>query len=323
MKVQCELCPKGCAIAPGESGECRIRINDNGRLAAVTYGHPCSVHLDPVEKKPLFHFLPGTDILSIATVGCNLHCLFCQNWEISQENPENVDASPVPPEALPPLALKNGCPSVAYTYTEPLAYYEYTLDSCVRCREAGLKNVLVTAGYINPDPLRRLCAHVDAANIDLKAMTESFYRDVCGGTLKPVLDALVISKGAGVFVEVTNLVVPTLNDSDADLTALADWLVKNLGRDTPLHFSRFFPQYRMRNLPPTPSDALDRARAIAVAAGLQYVYIGNVERPDGSNTRCPKCGVLLVERVQYRVLQNRLKNGACPDCAMEIPGVWQ
>jgi len=323
MLVQCELCPKGCIIAPGQSGECRIRVNLDGKLVAVTYGYPCSVHVDPVEKKPVFHFLPGTGILSIATVGCNLHCKNCQNWEISQENPENVPGERLPPEELPKLAKQYGCRSVAYTYTEPTVYYEYTLDGCIATHEDGLKNVTVTAGYINRPPLEKLYRHVDGTNIDIKAMSEQFYRDICEGTLQPVLDACVACKALGVHVEITNLVIPTLNDTDNDLQKLSRWIAENMGRDTPLHFSAFHPDYRMRNLPPTPAATLDRAREIAKSEGLHYVYIGNVQRPDASNTYCPGCGALLIDRSGYRVIQTRLATGTRPDCKAAIAGVWQ
>ncbi len=320
--VQCELCPKSCRVEPGQSGECRIRVNVDGKLLAVTYGHPCSVHVDPIEKKPLFHVLPGTPILSLATVGCNLHCKNCQNWEISQENPENVSARPVHPAAVPILAYDYGCRSVAYTYTDPVVFYEYARDSSERAKEANLRNVLVTAGYINQDPLEELCRFVDAANIDLKALSDTFYRDVCGATLAPVLNTLVVAKSRGVLVEVTNLVIPTLNDSDDDLLRLCRWIAENLGRETPLHFSRFFPHHQMKNLPPTPAAALDRAREIARGEGMQHVYIGNIQRPEASNTYCPSCGELLIERVRYRVNRNRVRSGKCPDCAADIYGIW-
>jgi len=323
MDVQCELCPKGCVIAPGQSGECRIRVNRDGVLRAVTYGHPCSVHVDPVEKKPLFHFLPGTGILSLATVGCNLHCKNCQNWEISQENPENAAAYRLPPEEIPALARRERCPSVAYTYTEPLVYYEYTLEGCIACRREGIRSALVTAGYINREPMERLCRVVDAANIDLKGFTEEFYRDVCGATLQPVLDTLVLAKSMGVLVEVTNLVIPTLNDSEGQIRPLCRWIARNLGRETPLHFSRFHPQYRMRNLPPTPAAALDRAREVALSEGLQFVYIGNILRPDGEDTFCPGCRKPLVERRGFQILQNRIREGRCPDCGAKIYGIWK
>ena len=320
--VQCELCPKRCIIAPGQSGECRVRVNTGGKLAAVTYGFPCSVHVDPIEKKPLFHFLPGSPILSIATVGCNLHCKNCQNWSISQENPEDSQAHALPPEAIPPLAKQYRCQSVAYTYTDPVVYYEYALDGCVHAHGAGLKNVLVTAGYMNPEPMRELYQHVDAANIDLKALSEDFYRDICGATLEPVLDTLVSAKAMGVWVEVTNLVIPTLNDRDEDLRQLCRWVVENMGRDTPLHFSRFYPQYQMKNLPPTPAETLSRARGIAKAEGIEHVYLGNVIDPEGENTYCASCASLLIERVRYTIVQNRLEEGRCPSCNTAVPGVW-
>lgn len=323
MSVQCDLCPKRCIIEPGQSGECRIRVNLDGRLVAVTYGFPCAIHVDPIEKKPLYHFLPGTPIFSIATVGCNLHCKNCQNWEISQQNPEDSEAYELPPEDLARAARQYECASIAYTYTDPHVYYEYTLDGCIRAHELGLRNVLVTAGYINPEPMERLYRHVDAANIDLKAFSEEFYRDVCGATLAPVLDTLVRAKTLGVWVEVTNLVIPTLNDRDEDFTGLCRWMAENMGRDTPLHFSQFYPQYQMRHLPETPAATLDRARQIALAEGLHFVYIGNIHRPDGATTHCPGCQEALIERVGFRVTENRLRDGKCPSCGVEIQGVWQ
>jgi pyruvate formate lyase activating enzyme len=323
MAVQCKLCPKACVIEPGQSGECRIRVNVDGKLLAVTYGHPCAVHVDPVEKKPLFHFLPGTDILSIATVGCNLHCKNCQNWEISQANPEETPAAELPPQQVATLAVRYDCQSVAYTYTEPLVFYEYTLDSCRCARKLGLRNVLVTAGYINEEPMRRLGEFVDAANIDLKALSDPFYRDICRATLKPVLNTLVVCKSMGILVEVTNLLIPTLNDSDEMLRDLCRWVVQNLGRETPLHFSRFFPQFQMKNLPPTPAQTLDRAKQIAEGEGLHHVYIGNITRPGGEDTFCPRCRQRLVSRQRYHVWENRIESGKCPDCGTEVYGIWE
>jgi len=322
MIVQCELCPKGCVIRPGQSGECRIRVNIDGRLVAVTYGFPCSAHVDPVEKKPMFHFLPGTGILSIATVGCNLHCKNCQNWEISQANPEDSQAQKLSAEELVRLTKRADCPSVAYTYTDPCAYYEYALDCCVRVHEAGLRNVLVTAAYLNKDPWEKLCRYVDGANIDIKSMSDQFYRDICSGTLAPVLNNCVVAKSLGVIVEITNLVIPTLNDADDDIRKLAKWLVEDMGKETPLHFSRFFPQYQMKNLPPTPAETLDRARDIALSEGLCHVYIGNIERPEGENTYCSSCKKLLVERRGYTILKNDIKDGKCPQCATAPYGLW-
>jgi pyruvate formate lyase activating enzyme len=322
MEVQCELCPKACVLRPGQSGECRIRVNVDGKLLAVTYGHPCAVHVDPVEKKPLFHFLPGTGILSIATVGCNLHCMNCQNWAISQANPEDTLAAELMPDEVPTLAERMDCRSVAYTYTEPVIFYEYTLDSCRRVREAGLRNALVTAGYINEAPLRRLCEYVDAANIDLKSISDRFYRDVCAGSLVPVLNTLEVSKSMGVLVEVTNLVIPTLNDRDEDLAGLCRWLVRHLGKETPLHFSRFFPQHQMRNLPATPPETLNRAQAIAESEGLCFVYIGNLMQEDAETTYCPSCGKRLVGRSRYTIYENNIRAGRCAECQAEVYGIW-
>jgi len=323
VKVQCELCPKQCIIAPGQSGECRVRVNLDGQLKTVVYGYPCAVNIDPVEKKPLFHFLPGTPILSIATVGCNLHCKNCQNWEISQANPEDTPAAYCPPSKLLQLAQQYHCPSIAYTYTEPIIYYEYTYDSARLAKEAGLRNVLVTAGYINEKPWKQLLSYIDAANIDLKAFSDEFYRSICAATLKPVLDALVLAKAAGVLVEVTNLLIPTLNDEPNQIRELVRWIKTNLGPETPLHFSRFFPHYKLRNLPPTSAQTLDIARQIALEQGLKFVYIGNIRSQQGQNTYCPGCNDLLIERVGYTILQNKIKNGTCPRCGTHIYGVWK
>ena len=323
MTVQCELCPKRCVIEPGQSGECRVRINIDGVLRTVVYGFPCSIHIDPVEKKPLFHFLPGSGILSLATVGCNLHCRNCQNWEISQANPEDSRAIFCPPEKLVELTKHNHCPSLAYTYTDPIIFYEYTYDTAKLAREAGLRSVLVTAGYINEEPWKRLLKYIDAANIDLKGISDDFYIRVCSGTLKPVQQALVLAKASGILLEVTNLIIPTLNDKPEQIRKLCHWVKANLGGETPLHFSRFFPRYKMRNLPPTSLKTLDMAREIAINEGLDYVYIGNIRSKTGQNTYCPACKSLVIERSGYTILQNWLKDGCCPDCGKEIYGVWK
>jgi pyruvate formate lyase activating enzyme len=323
LKIQCELCPKMCLIEPGQSGECRVRINIDGVLRTVVYGYPCSLHIDPVEKKPLFHFLPSSIILSIATVGCNLHCKNCQNWEISQANPEDVSAEYWPSERLIEATKHYQCPSLAYTYTDPIIYYEYTYDTAKLARSAGIRNVLVTAGYINKEPWKRLLEHVDVANIDLKGITDDFYRQVCSATLKPVQDALILAKAAGVLVEVTNLVIPTLNDKPEQIRELVRWIKINLGADTPLHFSGFFPRYKMRNLPPTSLKTLEMARQIGISEGMNYVYIGNMASKEGQNTYCPGCKIPLIERSGYTILQNRLRQGHCPSCGKEIYGVWK
>ncbi len=323
MTVQCELCPKMCLIEPGQSGECRVRINIDGVLRTVVYGFPCSIHIDPIEKKPLFHFLPSTKILSLATVGCNLHCRNCQNWEISQANPEDSRAIFCPPEKLVKLAKDYHCPSLAYTYTDPIIFYEYAYDTAKLARDKGIRSVLVTAGYINAEPWKKLLKYVDAANIDLKGMSDDFYIRVCSGTLRPVQEALVLAKASGVMVEVTNLIIPTLNDKPEQIRELARWVKANLGGETPMHFSRFFPRYKMQHLPPTSLKTLDMAREIAISEGLDYVYIGNILSKTGQNTYCPACNSLLIERSGYTILQNWLKEGCCPDCGKEIYGVWK
>lgn len=323
VTLRCELCPKFCSIPEGCTGECRVRANLDGTLRALTFGRPCAAHVDPVEKKPLYHFLPGSHTFSLATVGCNLHCRNCQNWEISQADPEAVPAYVLPPKEVARQAAKNRCRSVAYTYTDPVIYYEYALSAAQAAGEQGLRNVLVTAAYANPGPWRTLCRAVDAANIDLKAMSESFYREICGATLQPVLRALAIAREEGVHVEVTNLVIPTLNDSDSQVCDLCRWVVAHLGQGTPLHFSRFVPRYRLRNLPPTPAATLLRAREIARAAGLEHVYVGNLRVPGAANTLCPGCGRMLVEREGYSVQRNDIERGRCPTCQTEVQGRWE
>ncbi len=307
---------------PGQSGECRVRMNIDGKLISVVYGFPCSINVDPIEKKPCFHFLPGSKSLSMATVGCNLHCLNCQNWEISQANPEDSDAYSCPPEKLVETAAKYKCETISYTYTDPVVYYEFVLDTAKLARERKIRNVLVTAGYINTPPWKKLLKHVDVARIDLKGITDEFYRKVPRATLQPVLDALMTAKDSGVHIEIINLLIPTLNDGTDDIRKLVKWIVKNMGADTPLHFSRFFPIYKMKNLPPTPLETLDLARKIAMEEGMNYVYIGNIASNEGQNTYCPACRKLLIERNGFSVLQNNLKDGKCP-CGKEIKGVWK
>jgi pyruvate formate lyase activating enzyme len=323
MAVECELCPRFCIIEPGERGNCRVRINIDDKLTTVVYGYPCAMHVDPVEKKPLFHFLPGTNIFSIATVGCNLHCRNCQNWEISQQKPEDSTAYSIPPAKLVELAIKYQCPSLAYTYTDPVIFYEYTCKSAQLAKEKNIRNVLVTAGYINPKPWAKMLKNTDAANIDLKGITNDFYEKVCSATLAPVQKSLVMAKEAGVLVEVTHLIIPTLNDKPKDIRKLCRWIKQNLGEETPVHFSRFFPRYKMKNLPPTSAKTLNTAYEIAKTEGLDYVYIGNILSKHGQNTYCPKCDTLLIQRSGYKILKNVINGGKCPKCSKNIYGVWQ
>lgn len=321
-KVQCELCPRRCILAPGQRGDCRARENIDGDLETLVYGNPCAVHVDPMEKKPLFHFLPGSPVFSVATAGCNLHCRFCQNWEISQRSPEETNNLYLPPDKLVATAAKSNCRSIAYTYSEPAVFYEYMYDSSVLARRQGMKNVMVTAGYIEEKPLRELCPVIDAANVDLKG-DDDYYRDVCLGALAPVRRTLEIMVKEGIWVEITNLIVPTLNDQPEKIAQLAQWVFDRLGPDVPLHFSRFHPMYKLRNLPPTPVETLKTAREIALGKGLHYVYTGNVPGLEGESTFCPKCEKPVIKRIGYRILENKLKDGSCGSCGQPIAGVWK
>ncbi|MFA5141157.1 MAG: AmmeMemoRadiSam system radical SAM enzyme [Elusimicrobiota bacterium] len=310
-------------IPEGASGDCRIRVNIGGKLRATTYGRPSSIAVDPIEKKPLNHFLPRTTIFSIATAGCNLHCKFCQNWQLSQRSGAEMEVRyRAEPEQIVAAARQAGCPSIAYTYSEPLVFYEYTHDTAALAREKGLKNVLVTAGYINPAPLRKLLRFIDASNTDLKYFDDGLYQRYSDGRLKPVLDGLVIQREMGVWLEVTNLVVPTVNDDISTIRRMAKWMVGHLGPDTPLHFSRFFPMYELRNLPPTPEETLLKARQAAMDAGLRFVYIGNLHGHEAESTLCPKCAKVLVRRIGYLVPEMRIKDGRCEYCGTVIPGRW-
>ncbi len=325
-KVRCLLCPRECVLSPGQRGDCRSRLNYKGKLVTLVYGKPLSAHpYDPVEKKPLFHFLPGTRCFSVASAGCNLHCKFCQNWSISQLNPEDADPGRVidaPPEKIVEAAQRSRCRSIAYTYSEPITFFEYTRDCQELASEKGVKNILVTAGFINEKPLRELCRHADAANVDLKAMSDEYYRTICSGRLDPVLRAIEVMAEEGVWVELTNLVVPTLNDDLDMIKKMCAWIAEKTGVETPLHFSRFHPQYKLMDLPPTPKDFLVKARDAALGEGLKHVYVGNVDVPGGGDTYCAGCGKLLIKRMGYAILEYNLKNGRCPYCGKAAAGRW-
>lgn len=323
-EVVCELCPRSCEIPEGGAGDCRVRVNLGGKLYATTYGRPSSVHIDPMEKKPLYHFHPGTPIFSIATAGCNLHCRNCQNWQLSQRGGEEMEEiNQLMPDEVIKTALEYQCQSVAYTYSDPVIFYEYVQDTSELAHAHGLHNVFITAGYINNKPLTRLCRLLDATNTDLKAFNDKFYREVCSATLKPVLEALVTFREEGVWLEVTHLVIPTLNDDLTEIRRMSEWILRELGPGTPLHFSRFKPMYRLRNLPATPVETLERVRAEAMEAGLKYVYIGNVFGHEAESTYCPCDGSLLIHRVGHRIIDYRLtEDGRCPSCGEQVPGVW-
>jgi pyruvate formate lyase activating enzyme len=321
--VQCHICPRNCVIPVGKRGFCGVRENRDGTLYALSYGRLVSIHIDPIEKKPLFHFLPSTTAFSIATAGCNLRCKFCQNWEISQRKPEEVNYTYIEPQDLVKRIKESGSPTIAYTYTEPTIFYEYMLETAKLAKKEGLKNIMHSCGYINEEPLRELIKYLDAANIDLKGFSEDYYSKLSEATLGPVLNTLKILKSAGVHLEITTLILPGFNDDPDTLTKMCLWIAENLGQDTPIHFSRFFPMYKLLSLNPTPVESLERARNIAMDSGLKYVYIGNVVGHPAENTYCPKCKQLLIERRGYFILQNNIQNGKCKFCGEKIEGIWQ
>lgn len=322
-KVKCLIDPLECELGEFERGLCRVKVNIGGELKTLVYGKIASMHIDPVEKKPLFHVLPGAQSFSFATAGCNLGCVFCQNWELSQANPEDIPHYNLSPEEIVELALKNKCATIAYTYSEPIIFYEYMLDTAKLARKRGLKNLMVTAGYINPEPLRELCKYIDAANVDLKGFSDEYYRQIVFGDLDTVLQTLKIMQEEKVWIEITNLIEPTLNDNLENIRQMCVWIRENLGVDVPLHFSRFYPMYKLKNLPPTPVKTLEEARRIAQEEGLQYVYIGNVYGHSAENTLCPKDKKTLVVRVGHNIIENNLAGGRCKFCGEEIAGIWK
>lgn len=320
---KCLICPNECVIQEGRSGRCRNRINYQGKIYSVAYGNPCAVHIDPIEKKPLNHFLPGSKAFSIGIAGCNLACKNCQNWTISQVSPMETRNYDLMPDQLVGQALAARCKSIAYTYTEPVSYYEYTFDSARLARQEGIKNVLVTAGYINDEPLRNWCKYIDAARVDLKSFSNDIYKKLSAGALQPVLNTLKTFAELGVWLEIINLVVPGWTDNPDLIQRMCGWLAENGLAGYPLHFDRFHPDYKLSQLPPTPVETLTKAREIALTSGIQYVYIGNVPGLDAQNTICPRCRETLIERRGFTVVRNNLAKGTCKKCGEKIPGVWE
>jgi len=322
-KVKCLLCPRGCIVGKDKKGFCRVRENRKGEYYTLVHSNPCAVHIDPIEKKPLFHFLPGTAALSIATAGCNFTCKNCQNWDISQAYPENTFNILLSPDKIVELALENNAPTIAYTYTEPTVFFEYMSDTCRRARKKNVRNIYHSNGYINQEPLLDLIPYLDAANIDLKAYSDAFYQEITGGTLSPVLKTLKTLKSKGVWLEITNLVIPSKNDEASLIKELCLWVKEELGDDVPLHFSRFYPQYKLQNLPPTPVSTLKKAADIARNVGIHYVYIGNVPGIPEESTYCPHCNKVVIERIGYEIKSINIKKGKCGFCGTTIPGVWK
>ena len=320
--IRCQICPNECTLKEGELSDCHNRRVYDGKLYTIAYGNPCAIHIDPIEKKPLYHFKPGSAAFSIATAGCNLACLNCQNWTISQSSPEETQNYDLMPDKVVEQALKYECDSIAYTYSEPITYYEYTFDSGRLAHEAGISNVLVSAGYIHTEPLLQLCQVIDAANIDLKSLDDSIYLKLNAGKLEPVLNTLKTLKEEGVWLEITNLIVPSWTDDLDMIKRICGWLSENGFSDTPLHFSRFHPQYKLQKLPVTPVQTLQSAKDLAISEGIDYVYIGNVPGNDSAHTYCPNCQQMLVERSGYHIMNNHIQNNSCPNCSTPVPGVW-
>jgi pyruvate formate lyase activating enzyme len=324
-RLQCDLCPRECRLREGQRGFCFVRARQGDRLVLTTYGRSSGFCVDPIEKKPLNHFLPGTPVLSFGTAGCNLGCRFCQNWDISKSRESDTLADAASPESIAATAGRLGCRSVAFTYNDPVIFLEYAVDTAVACRAHGIKSVAVTAGYVCWEPRAELFAHLDAANIDLKSFDDGFYRRVCAGRLGPVLETIeYVARETDVWLELTTLLIPGLNDSDAELDALTRWVVERLGPDVPLHFSAFHPDWKLRDRPPTPPATLARARRIAVANGVRYAYTGNVSDPEGQSTWCHSCGALLIERDWYRLgAWNLTEDGRCAACGERCAGVFE
>ncbi|MFT3753816.1 MAG: AmmeMemoRadiSam system radical SAM enzyme [Paludibacter sp.] len=321
--VRCHICPHNCLIHEDKTGLCHTRINYDGKLYTTAYGNPCSVSIDPIEKKPLFHFFPASKTYSLATAGCNFRCLNCQNWQISQVSPQEIEHADLMPDEVVQQALRYGSDMIAFTYTEPTVFYEYVLDTAKAARSKGIKTVYISNGFINPEPLQELIPYLSAANIDLKCFSDEVYSHLTGGRFQPVLDTLKLLKKNGVWLEITNLIIPGYSDTPEMIQAMCDWLVDNGFASTPLHFSRFFPTYKLQNTQPTDKNILILAKEIALNCGMEYVYIGNLPGLHEENTYCPSCKQLLVERTGYALSENNIVKGKCRFCDESIDGVWK
>ncbi|HBG07470.1 MAG: AmmeMemoRadiSam system radical SAM enzyme [Geobacteraceae bacterium GWC2_58_44] len=324
-RVRCGLCRFRCLIGTGKRGHCRVRENREGVLYSLVYGRVVAEHVDPIEKKPLFHVLPGSRSYSVATVGCNFRCLHCQNYSIAQPEESSVEHSGgfVAPESIVDRALVAGCSSISYTYTEPTIFFEYALETAQLAKSAGLRNIFVTNGYITNEALAVIAPFLDAANIDLKGFSDSFYRDAVGASFAEVLDCIREYKRLGIWLEITTLVIPNRNDSDEELRGIAEFIAKEIGPETPWHVTQFYPTYRLTAEPRTPLATLRAARKLGLAAGLRYVYEGNVPGEGGESSSCPSCGAVLIKRYGYIIEKNLLTRGRCPGCGVPIEGIWE
>jgi len=320
-KIQCDLCPRFCHLSEGQRGLCFVRARKNDEIQLVEYGKSSGFCIDPIEKKPLNHFLPGSPVLSFGTAGCNLACKFCQNWDMSKSSDLNRIQQVATAEAIALKAKALGCQSVAFTYNDPVSFMEFAVDTAKACHQLDIHSVAVTAGYICERPREHLFEHMDAANVDLKAFTESFYKKICGGQLAPILETLqYLVNETDVWVEITNLLIPDENDSEAEIAQMTEWIVEHLGPEVPLHFSAFHPDWKMRDKPTTPLSTLLRARNQALDNGLKYVYTGNIQNDEGELTRCPKCQFELIQRHRYQIINYQLMGNHCPQCDEYIPG---
>jgi len=322
LRIECEICSRRCQIADLERGYCGNKENRGGKYYTLIYNKVCAAHIDPIEKKPLFHYLPGTTAFSIATAGCNFDCKFCQNWRIAQFRPEQVDHHDLTPRQAIETCQRNNCPTIAYTYSEPTVFYTYMYDIAKMARESGIGSVMISNGFMNEKPLKELCKQLTGVKIDLKSFSEEFYHTYCSAELEPVLETLKRLKEIGIWFEIVNLIIPTLNDDPEGLRQVCSWVKANLGPDVPIHFSRFHPMYKIKNLPRTPIKTLEMARSIALETGLHYPYIGNVPGHEGENTYCPSCKKVLIRRVGYVILKNYIEDGFCKFCRYPIPGIW-
>jgi pyruvate formate lyase activating enzyme len=320
--IKCLLCAQGCVIPPGQRGKCRARMNVNGELRSLVYGRPMAIHIDPIEKKPFYHFLPGSTAFSMATSGCPLRCRFCQNWQLSQASPEDYETKYFMPPEVATAAMEKKSPVVAFTYNEATVFTEYFTDIAREARKRKLRSVLISCGFMNEAPLTEMCQVLDAIKIDLKGFSEDFYRKVSSAELKPVLRSIKQVKRSGIHLELVNLVVPTLNDSDQMLQGLIDWVMGELGPDVPVHFTRFHPDFQLLNLSPTPVATLERARNMAMSKGMHYAYVGNVPDHPGNHTYCPNCRNLIVQRNGFFITQMKISKGECQICHQRIAGVW-
>lgn len=320
--VRCKLCPHECFLKEGKTGICKTRVNIENSLCTTAYGNLCSLSIDPIEKKPLFHFLPSSQTLSLAIEGCTFRCVNCQNYTISQTQPENNSKFHFLPEKIIEMAMKNNCASISYTYSEPVVFYEYMLETAKLAKQNGIKNVMVSNGYINPEPLFELCNYLDAANIDLKSFDNNVYKKLAGGSLEPIKNTLKILLEKGVWIEITNLVIPKWTDDKNSIKEMSEWLVANNFSNTPLHFSRFYPNYKLMDVSPTSYETLVEAQKITLSSGMKYVYLGNTRNENGENTVCHKCGEVLISREGFSIKKNKIRAGKCCNCGEEISGTW-